>query len=100
MELTCTPHTLRPAETSDRVKALDVVDQELEVDQGVHRDRLPPSDNGEHPRSQDRSSGTSVISTERRHDQHTNLPPTTLKPDMSQPFYLTPADFTDFTVLP
>src|SRR4051794_22363686 len=81
------PHTLGPAETSDRVKALGVVDQELEVDQGIHRGRLLPTDNGEHPRSQDQSSGTSVISTDRRQDPRTKLPTTTPKPDMSHRFY-------------
>jgi hypothetical protein len=79
------PHTLGPAETSDRVKALGVVEQELEVDQGIHRGRLLPADNGEHPRSQDQSLGTSVISPDRRQDPRTNLPTTTLKPDMRLP---------------
>jgi hypothetical protein len=45
------PHTLGPAEPSDRIKALGVVDQELEVDQGVHHGLFLPADNGEHPRS-------------------------------------------------
>ena len=45
------PHTLGPAEPSDRIKALGVVDQELEVDQGIHHGLFLPADNGEHPRS-------------------------------------------------
>jgi hypothetical protein len=73
------PHTRGPTQTPDCVKALGVINQELEVDQGIHRGRLLPADNGEHPRSQDQSSGTSIITTDRRQD-----PPTTLKPDMSQ----------------
>ena len=31
------PHTLGPTQTPDCVKALGVINQELEVDQGVHR---------------------------------------------------------------
>lgn len=84
------PHTLGPTQTPDRVKAPGVINQELEVDQGIHRGRLLPVDNGEHPRSQDRSSGTSVISTDRRQDPRTNLPTTTLKPVMSLLYYRRP----------
>src|SRR5918994_1263032 len=38
-----TAHTRGPAQTPDRVKALGVIDQELEVDQGVHCGRLLPA---------------------------------------------------------
>ena len=69
------PHTLGPTQTPDCVKALGVINQELEVDQGIHRGRLLPAGNGEHPRSQAQSSGTSIITTDRRQD-----PPPTCRP--------------------
>src|SRR5688572_28993293 len=74
----------------DRVEALGIVNQELDVDQAVHRGRLLPADNGDHPRSQVQPSGISVISTDRRQDPRTNLLLTTLKRAMSQSNYLLP----------
>src|SRR3954463_5347175 len=54
-------HALRPAQMPDGLEAAGIVDQGLDVDQAVHRDRLLPADNRAHPRRQYRSPGSSVI---------------------------------------
>src|SRR5688572_32179129 len=69
-------HAVRPSQMPHRVKALGIVNQELDVDQAVHRGRLLPADNGDHPRSQVQPSGISIILTDRRQDPRTNLLPT------------------------
>jgi hypothetical protein len=81
MDVEEAPHLNRHSD-AERVEALGIVNQELDVDQAAHRGRLLPADNGDQPRSQVQPSGISVISTDRRQDPRTNLPTTTLKPDM------------------
>jgi hypothetical protein len=76
-------HAVRPSQMPHRVEALGIVNQELDVDQAVHRGRLLSVGNGDHPRSQVQPSGISVISTDRRQDPRTYLLPTTLKRAMS-----------------
>src|SRR5688572_10556323 len=77
-------HAVRPSQMPHRVEALGIVNQELDVDQAVHRGRLLSVGNGDHPRSQVQPSGISVISTDRRQDPRTYLLPTTLKRAMSR----------------
>jgi hypothetical protein len=76
-------HALGPTQMPDGLEASGIVDQGLDVDQAVHRGRLLPADNRAHPRRQDRSAGSSVISTGGDHDPRVSLPPTTPKPIMS-----------------
>src|SRR4051794_22255034 len=83
-------HALGPAQMPDCLEASGIVDQGLDVDQAVHRGRLLPADNRGRPRRQDRSAGSSVISTGGDHDPRVSLPPTTPKRIMSLLYFPLP----------